>query len=882
MTSTSRKSLSRLIRERDQKRERVLQLFEERKRINDEMSSLNSQLYQLDEDIERLEEEQNNQFNVQSFVKQESEIGDSESVSSHLTPTQQQVPSLTMNPDELLTGPATQDAAEDNLMPDDRELLTDPLTWTQPEVTTEQRPSSSSGSMSNGRAPLRPLDVRPVERKQLAKRRKDTAAAATAADTLDAYFVSNNNDNGDHDREGEDKMGNSSLVVGVAAAAAAAPAPPRRVTLVGSASPYFPSPTARNMPKCPYSTHDITQTLRQSFRLQSFRENQLEIIQTTLSGKDCFVLMKTGGGKSLLYQLPAVLESPKITLVVSPLLSLIQDQENQMNDFVPHSCVSFTSGMGAELHNANWSRVRDVTGGVMMILVTPEKVFKSNKLKSELQKLEEQNRLGRFVIDECHCACQWGHDFRPDYAKISVLRTHFPRVPILAVTATASDQVREDCAKIFQLSSDYAYFRSTANRPNLKYQVRPKESAADVIQDMVAFIRENHPRSAGIVYTYSRKDADTVARDLCSAGIVAESYHSDINAVQKRDIHESWMRNETQVVVATIAFGLGINKPDVRFVLHHTLSKTLEAYYQESGRAGRDGKPSDCVLYYSPKDVPRMIRMIDGESNADLFVTMVKYAQQFGDDKACRALILRNMGEPNQTLEGCQGLSDMVEKRDVTSHAATVLQLLQLHRNENMTMPMLVKCWRQNPKQAPECVRNNPPGKDLTPSDCERIIVGLLVNKLIEPNCRYTAYDTVVYLSCTPMAVSFIKSNKARMTLPLPKKIAKTGKMSSKSSEVKETDNAKLTKRKRSSSTAGREKKALPMKRSSKTHKSSVDANIEVIDLLDECDNDQAVVMDDGRSLPTRKANSRRPTETPLDYKSDSEDESDSEFEFEG
>jgi ATP-dependent DNA helicase Q1 len=198
-----------------------------------------------------------------------------------------------------------------------------------------------------------------------------------------------------------------------------------------------------------------------------------------------------------------------------------------MNQFVPNSCVSFTSGIGAAQHTDNWNRVRDVNGGVTMILVTPEKVFKSNKLKAELQKLKEQNRLGRFVIDECHCACQWGHDFRPDYAKISVLRTHFPTVPILAVTATASDQVREDCVSIFQLSRDYLYFRSTADRPNLKYQVRPKESANDVIKDMVTFIREKHGKSAGIVYTYSRKDADTVADQLCEEGIIAESYHSE-------------------------------------------------------------------------------------------------------------------------------------------------------------------------------------------------------------------------------------------------------------------------------------------------------------------------------------------------------------------
>jgi ATP-dependent DNA helicase Q1 len=198
-----------------------------------------------------------------------------------------------------------------------------------------------------------------------------------------------------------------------------------------------------------------------------------------------------------------------------------------MNQFIPHSCVSFTSGIGAAQHTANWNRVRDVRGGVTMILVTPEKVFKSNKLKAELQKLEEQNRLGRFVIDECHCACQWGHDFRPDYAKISVLRTHFPSVPILAVTATASNQVREDCANIFQLSRNYVYFRSTADRPNLIYQVRPKESANDVIMDMVTFIKEKHRNVAGIVYTYSRKDADTVAGQLCEEGIVAESYHSE-------------------------------------------------------------------------------------------------------------------------------------------------------------------------------------------------------------------------------------------------------------------------------------------------------------------------------------------------------------------
>jgi superfamily II DNA helicase RecQ len=198
-----------------------------------------------------------------------------------------------------------------------------------------------------------------------------------------------------------------------------------------------------------------------------------------------------------------------------------------MNQFVRNSCVSFTSGMGAAVHTANWNRVRDPDGGVAMILVTPEMVSKSNKLKAEMQKLEEQNRLGRFVIDECHCACQWGHDFRPDYTKLSVLRQHFPQVPILAVTATASEQVRRECVQIFGLTRDYAFFRSSADRPNLTYQVRPKESANDVVADMCSFIHDRHPQSAGIVYTYSKKDADTVADQLCLHGIIAESYHSE-------------------------------------------------------------------------------------------------------------------------------------------------------------------------------------------------------------------------------------------------------------------------------------------------------------------------------------------------------------------
>mmetsp|Transcript_15986 Transcript_15986/g.37020 ORF Transcript_15986/g.37020 Transcript_15986/m.37020 type:complete len:940 (+) Transcript_15986:227-3046(+) len=791
-TSEPKKSLSHLIKLRDTKRETLSRLFEEKKKIIERMKTMNNELMVLDDEIEALEEQRDQTRQLRRItpqlkpplvqVKSEPVIssGDAHTIQNSRSPLH--IP-LTMNPDEVLTEPTQTTPTRDHC---DDEQLTDPLTWTQVE-------RANDGPLRSG------LLVSTDQNRQ--------QSTSTSPEDEDDYFydsgedhangppvnhgsiIANNNNNYNNNNVNFQR-GNSTIIHPLQFENVNKPKPsgsnPQRAagTIDDFFSPRRQGSNENNQQNtsistsdgssCPYSRHDIYQTLRQSFRLNEFRENQFEIIRSTLSGKDNFVLMKTGGGKSLLYQLPAVLESPKVTVVVSPLLSLIQDQEEQMNSFVRNSCVSFTSGMGTSQHNDNWKRVRDVSGGIMMMLVTPERVFKSGKLKSELQNLDAQNRLGRFVIDECHCACQWGHDFRPDYAKLRVLRQHFPHVPILAVTATASEQVRKECVQIFQLSRGHAFFRSTADRPNLTYQVRPKES--NVIQDMADFIKSKHPRSAGIVYTYSRKDADTVASELCEQGIIAESYHSDVSPTRKKAIHQSWMRNRTQVVVATIAFGLGINKPDVRFVLHHTLSKTLESYYQESGRAGRDGNQSDCVLYYSPKDVPRMLKMIHGESTEHLFMTMVKYAQQFGDDQACRALILQNMGEPNQNPEKFRGLNAMVELRDVTSHAITLVKLLIHYQNKNVTMNMLINEWRKSPSNAIECVKNNPPGKDLTKEDSERMIVGMIVNGLFEPIYRFTAYSTVVYLQCTPTARRFIVSDKANMRLPLPKPVPKNRK----------------------------------------------------------------------------------------------------------
>ena len=579
-------------------------LLRQKDDILNKISNLESSLNDLDNCIDQLEEEllQDGDTEGVMILGQQGEASmDPTPTQEHLTdPTsqaqtqqqqQRQRPSVgRVSLETQLTEPGFQTQILEEEDDEDEEGI-----FPNQSASRPARPSSAGSTFGQ-------LEITTVAKKKRAPKANNSstisnnAAAGTAR--IDNFFAQNN-------------IAQRSLVPPPAAAAATAAS---TNTTTQSPATFVAAPTTAAVAAAISNSHSITSNnqfnrsdfpwsnqvhnlLRNTFRIESFREHQEAVINATLAKEDVFVIMRTGGGKSLTYQLTALLEGRgqprgqpgQITFVISPLLSLIKDQEDQMNQFARGSAISFSSNLpgGQSEHARRWGLVRDPSAGVCLVFVTPEKVHASNKLKSELQKLHEQNRLGRFVIDECHCASSWGHDFRPDYTKLGILRHHFPRVPILAVTATASDRVRTDVCDILNMSHKYNFFRSSANRPNLTYEVRPKKSSGSgdaVLDDMAAFIKERYPDAAGIVYTLSKKDANTVAGKLLEHGILAEPYHSDVGASKKAEVHQNWMSNRTKVVVATVAFGLGINKPDVRYVLHHSISKNLEAYYQESGR----------------------------------------------------------------------------------------------------------------------------------------------------------------------------------------------------------------------------------------------------------------------------------------------------------
>ncbi|PUZ45928.1 hypothetical protein GQ55_8G264400 [Panicum hallii var. hallii] len=495
------------------------------------------------------------------------------------------------------------------------------------------------------------------------------------------------------------------------------------------------------------------------FGITSYRSNQREIINTVMSGKDVLVIMAAGGGKSLCYQLPAVLRNG-IALVVSPLLSLIQDQVMGLAALgIP--AYMLTSTTNKEVEKFIYRALDKGEGELKILYVTPEKISKSKRFMSKLEKCHHAGRLSLIAVDEAHCCSQWGHDFRPDYKNLGILKIQFPSVPMIALTATATSKVQMDLIEMLHIPK-CVKFVSTVNRPNLFYKVYEKSPVGKVVIDEIAnFISESYPNNeSGIVYCFSRRECEQVAKELCNRGIWAEHYHADMDIIAREKIHMRWSQGKSQVIVGTVAFGMGINKPDVRFVIHHSLSKSMETYYQESGRAGRDGLPSECVLYYRPGDVPRQSSMVFYENcGLQNLYDIVRYCQS---KRSCRrGAFFQHFGEALQDCNGmCDNCASSIELKeiDATHHTkivVSVLRDLQLN-DQRATLLQLVDKFKAKWKGLGHS--NN--DVDLKREEIEQLIVQLILDHVLKEEFQHTAYSTNAYVTLGPLWKPALQGNR--------------------------------------------------------------------------------------------------------------------------
>jgi ATP-dependent DNA helicase RecQ len=401
------------------------------------------------------------------------------------------------------------------------------------------------------------------------------------------------------------------------------------------------------------SGKDLLPVLKQYFGFASFRPFQEEIIRDALAGKDVFTLLPTGGGKSLCFQLPAMIR-PGLTVVVSPLIALMKDQVDALRaGGVPATFLN-SSLTGDESRE----RLRRLQNGEYRLLyVSPERLMLSGFL-ADLQRWN----LNQLAVDEAHCISEWGHDFRPEYRQLADLRTLFPATPMMALTATATQRVREDIVKLLNLRGPARYVASF-NRPNLTYRVLAKTKA---YEHVLQFLRAR-PRESGIIYCQSRKTAEGVASRLAENGVKAKPYHAGMIPEERSQNQEQFLRDDLRVICATIAFGMGINKPNVRFVIHYDLPKNIEGYYQETGRAGRDGLPGDCLLYFSAGDVVKLTGFIEEKPDPkerqiarEQLHQMVHYAES----SVCRRRELLGYFGEQYEAESCEGCDNCLSPRN--------------------------------------------------------------------------------------------------------------------------------------------------------------------------------------------------------------------------
>lgn len=387
----------------------------------------------------------------------------------------------------------------------------------------------------------------------------------------------------------------------------------------------------------PKTKVNLTAALKKYFGFDKFKGDQEAIVQNVLDGKNTFVLMPTGGGKSLCYQLPSLLMDGT-AIVISPLIALMKNQVDVISAMSEEGTAHY---LNSSLNKSAIDQVKlDVKEGrTKLLYVAPESLTKEENVE-----FLKQAKISFYAIDEAHCISEWGHDFRPEYRRIRPIINEIGNAPIIALTATATDKVRTDIKKNLGIM-DATEFKSSFNRPNLYYEVRPKTK--DVDKDIIKFIKQ-HPGKSGIIYCLSRKKVEELAEILRANDIKAQAYHAGLDSALRSQTQDDFLMEQIDVIVATIAFGMGIDKPDVRFVIHYDIPKSLEGYYQETGRAGRDGGEGLCITFYSNKDLQKLDKFMEGKPVAeqDIGRQLLQETAAYAETSVCRRkMLLHYFGE---------------------------------------------------------------------------------------------------------------------------------------------------------------------------------------------------------------------------------------------